>query len=150
VTVLTASLAQPTPAPLPFFRARLEKTTDGDTLVALLDTWFGTRMLKTLRLSEVNAPETRGVEKSYGLRALKFTVDWLEQARAIATNDWPLSVETLAIDPTENKGDAIHGRWAAVVWRHDGRSLNADLRDFVAILRQEYGQPFRYDGKAEE
>jgi hypothetical protein len=36
------------------------------------------------------------------------------------------------------------------VWRHDGRSLNADLRDFVAILRQEYGQPFRYDGKAEE
>jgi hypothetical protein len=133
--------------PQPFFRAKLDRLMDGDTLVAALDTWFGTRMLKTLRLSGVNAPETVGLEKPYGLRALKFTHDWLEEARALSNDDWPLSVQTLSVDPTENRGDAVHGRWAAVVWRKDGHSLNSDLRDFSETLRNEYGKPFRYDTK---
>lgn len=54
------------------YRARIVRVIDGDTVEADIDLGFHISVRKTLRLSGINAPETRGTERPHGLAATRF------------------------------------------------------------------------------
>lgn len=132
----------PTPAFL--WRGRMEDVAyDGDTLTVVLDTGFGCRAIKSLRLAGCNAPEVVGEEKEFGLRVRQFVREWLLDAEEM-NGKWPLIVQTLAT-AEECRGDALYGRWSAVVWRKDGQCLNKQIKTLTDSYRRAYGKPFKYD-----
>lgn len=54
------------------YRARITRVIDGDTVEAEIDLGFQITFTATLRLSGMNAPETRGAERPQGLAATRY------------------------------------------------------------------------------
>ncbi|MFV0444649.1 MAG: thermonuclease family protein, partial [Planctomycetaceae bacterium] len=54
------------------YRARITRVIDGDTVEAEIDLGFHVRFTATLRLTGINAPETRGSERAQGLAATQY------------------------------------------------------------------------------
>ena len=61
------------------YKARIVRVIDGDTFIAEIDRGFGDFSLKTIRLTRINTPEIRGVEKEEGLAAKQFLESLLEE-----------------------------------------------------------------------
>lgn len=53
------------------YRARIIRVIDGDTVEAEIDLGFHVTFTATLRLTGINAPETRGTERPQGLAATR-------------------------------------------------------------------------------
>jgi micrococcal nuclease len=109
---MTALPAQPW-----FYRAKLIRLIDGDTLIVELDQGLHTYRVERLRLLRCNAPEIHGATKMAGLAATAYTTAWLAAA---GSDPWPLTIETYRTDD--------FGRYLAEVWRlADGANLSDDL-----------------------
>lgn len=102
----------PAPAQLWVYRAKPLRVIDGDTCEMLIDCGFRNQRSERLRLLGVDTPE----RSEPGWAAAKaYAERWL----AAAGEGWSLVVETQQADS--------FGRYLALVWRADGRCLNADL-----------------------
>ena len=60
------------------YRARITRVIDGDTVEAEIDLGFHVTFTATLRLSGINAPETRGTERPQGLAATRYLESLLD------------------------------------------------------------------------
>ena len=54
------------------YSAEIIKVYDGDTVTAIVDLGFSVKMKMRIRLTEINAPEVRGEEKTEGLKSRDF------------------------------------------------------------------------------
>ncbi len=74
------------------YRARLVRVIDGDTVVLLVDTGFGSRMEATIRIAGINAPE---LPTFPGYEARDALVGMLPGRLSLPNIDgWPLRVQT--------------------------------------------------------
>ena len=60
------------------YRARITRVIDGDTVEAEIDLGFHVTFTATLRLTGINAPETRGAERPQGLAATRYLESLLD------------------------------------------------------------------------
>lgn len=60
------------------YRARITRVIDGDTVEAEVDLGFHVSILQTFRLHGINAPETRGPERSQGLESTRYLESLIE------------------------------------------------------------------------
>lgn len=104
---------------------------DGDTIDTEVRTPFRTIFQKRLRFYGIDCPETnRTATRAAGLAAKAFTAAWLAEAVTLTETApwhrrgrfWPLLTQTYL----DAEGDDF-GRYLALVWRADGRSLTDDL-----------------------
>lgn len=116
---LLAVLAMTCCTPLPAFthdarRAVVREVIDCDTIAVTVELGFGVLMDVSIRVLGVDAPETRGPEKGYGLAC-----------RERATRKWlsPGDLVTL----TAIRRDKYAGRAVASVEMPDGRDLAVEL-----------------------
>ncbi len=111
-----------------YYRVRVERIIDGDTIQCVIDQ--GLRMYRgeRLRLLSVNTPELRArdpAERLAASAAKNYTAAWVADhathasAETGTTADWPLIVRTV-------KADSF-GRWLGDVTCGGSHSLNADL-----------------------
>ncbi|MBX3435855.1 MAG: thermonuclease family protein [Pirellulales bacterium] len=82
------------------YRARISRVIDGDTVEAEIDLGFHVTFTATLRLTGINAPETRGIERPEGLAATRFLESLLDD---LAGDSRTLTVRTQK-DVTEKYG----------------------------------------------
>lgn len=107
------------------YRARLDRVVDADTLDLLIDVGFHHQCTQRVRLVNIDAPETRGRERTQGLAAKHYVDQWLTACRWAAERagaDWPLHVVT-------SKHDSF-GRWLADItapYGPDNRTLSDAL-----------------------
>jgi len=79
------------------YRCKVVDVYDGDTLTLDVDLGFNITHRIKVRLSEIDTPEVRGVEREDGLKAKDFVLQWvsnLESSALEAENDWPFIVHT--------------------------------------------------------
>jgi micrococcal nuclease len=95
-------------SPFYIYRARVTRVVDGDTLVCDIDLGFHTwiKDLK-IRLLNYNAPETRGLEKSFGAKAKSALKELLTSKE--------VTIQT-------SKSDDF-GRYLGNIWLEDGTDL---------------------------
>jgi micrococcal nuclease len=75
-----------------WYGAKLLKVIDGDTVELMVDLGFNIHHKMRVRLYGVNTPESRTkdlAEKSMGLKAKKFTEDWLTSHEWVFVNTIP-------------------------------------------------------------
>ena len=104
-------------------RARLVKVIDGDTLDLEIDLGFYLYTIQRVRLLGIDTPELRSKdpdERHRGQVAKAEVEMWLTVSEA-AGGPWPLLVRT-------EKDDSF-GRWLAVIFNREGRSLGQYLLD---------------------
>lgn len=105
------------------YHAKVRRVVDGDTLDCDIDLGLRTwRMNERLRLSGINAPETRGLEREDGLKAKT----WLASMLPVGTE---IKIKT-------QKDDAF-GRWIAEVF-FDNTCINDKLVERGFAKRKEY------------
>lgn len=92
------------------YRATIVRVIDGDTVVADVELGFHISLRSTFRLSGINAPETRGVERPDGLAASEY----LKQAISELTDD----TNELTIR-THKDRTGKYGRYLAELWVDD-------------------------------
>jgi len=115
-------------APAYTYRAVVRSIYDGDTIRVDLDLGFGIWLHdQALRLTEIDTPEIRGVERPDGLRAKAFVEDMI-----------PPGTEVIVRTFKDRTGK--YGRWLAEVWR-GVVCVNAAL--MAAGLAVPYGQDWR-------
>ena len=61
------------------YRARITRVIDGDTVEAEIDLGFHVTFTATLRLTGINAPETRGTERPQGLASTRYLESLLDE-----------------------------------------------------------------------
>lgn len=110
---------------------------DGDTIVALIDLGFSIFVKKTVRLCNIDSPETRtrnDLEKSYGLRAKERLKEYIESSES-------LIIATLKPDAKEKFGRVLGELYGEgqnltasemllaenLVWYYDGGEKCKDL-----------------------
>ena len=99
------------------YRAKLDRTIDGDTVQVELDAGMHTYRIERLRLLDCWAPEVRGPERYAGLAAKRWVDEWFA---VIPVQSWPLIIRT-------EKSDAF-GRYLAMVYRVDTLAcLNTEM-----------------------
>lgn len=106
-------------------RARVQRITDGDTVVLLCDLGFATHGLHPIRLLGVDAPELFSgttEERALGAAARDFVVAWCAAHAAHAGDepDWPLVVRT-------EKDKMTFNRYVGDVRCRQGHRLADDL-----------------------
>lgn len=92
------------------YRAKIVRLIDGDTVVADVELGFHTSLRSTFRLSGINTPEIRGVERPRGLAA----TEYLQQAISELTN----GTNELTIR-THKDRTGKYGRYLAELWIGD-------------------------------
>jgi micrococcal nuclease len=95
------------------YRAEIVEVYDGDTVTARVDLGFRVSVMARVRLSRINAPEVRGVERERGLRSR----DWLRE-RLIGGK---------VILRTEKDKQEKFGRWLGEIWDDEGECINDTL-----------------------
>lgn len=100
-----------------YYRARIDRVVDGDTIDVEIDLGFHVHTRQRLRLGRIDTPE-RGQP---GFELAKAVVeDWLAAAAGMAmSTDWPLRVATAKTGK--------YGRWIAEVYDLSGTNLNRVL-----------------------
>lgn len=87
------------------YRCRVLSVYDGDSLKLEVDLGFGATMkLKDpgCRLLDIDTPEIRGPERSLGLEAKQFVLDWIAERED--GDDWPFICRTVRDDATGKYG----------------------------------------------
>jgi len=103
------------------YHAKIDRIIDGDTIVVFLDLGLDLTSKQTLRLSRINAPEKRGVEKVYGLQSEKAIDEW---KAILDCTDSHVEIETT------KKGK--YGRYIAEVWfRFKPENEMQNLSDYM-------------------
>lgn len=98
------------------YRVRLVKIIDGDTVDLDVDLGFNiTHRIRT-RLADIDTPEVRGWQKSYGIQAASAVADW-----------FTASSEQLYVE-TNKTGK--YGRWLARIYR-DENDEKTYLHDYL-------------------
>ncbi len=103
---------------------RIKRVIDGDTVEAEIDLGFHVTFTVTLRLAGINAPETKGAERSRGLAATRF-LDTLINDLTGGTRE--LTVRTQK-DVTEK-----YGRYLAILIAGDMNLSDRMLADGHAV-----------------
>jgi micrococcal nuclease len=108
------------------YRAKILRVIDGDTFKMRVDLGLNIYTDITVRLYEVNTPETWGVKKDSqeyrnGMAAKKFVEDWIEENK---DENGYLFVETIK----DKKGK--YGRYLVRIWDSSGsiQSLNEAIK----------------------
>lgn len=101
----------------------VEKVVDGDTVDLRLDLGFYATMLFRFRVYDVDTPERREVDWA---EATNFTREWLARQTA-------LRVKTFKLKPSTPVADAVHGRWAGLIYNPvSGEVLAEALKKWMA------------------
>jgi len=107
------------PADVPhWYRARVVKVVDADTIDVIVELGFNTQAHERLRWYRINAWETRGEEREKGLAA-KAWVAALIDGKMV----W---IHTVAGNSVDSDKKGKYGRWLADVW-FEGKCLNDEL-----------------------
>lgn len=121
---------------------------DGDTIVALIDLGFSIFVEKTVRLCNIDSPETRTrdhLEKSYGLRAKERLKEYIESSES-------LIIATLKPDAKEKYGRVLGELYGEgqnltasemllaenLVWYYDGGGKVKDLTKLAPLTEMCY------------
>jgi len=106
-----------------FYRARVVKVVDGDTVDVDIDLGFGSWLHKQrLRLYGINAPEVRGPQREAGL----ITTDWLKER--IDGRD--IFIETFKAEGSKGK----YGRWLANLYTVEAGAAAINLNQQMVTL----------------
>ena len=107
-----------------FYRAKLARIVDGDTVYLEVDLGFQVTGHFEFRLAGINTPETRGAEKSAGIAA--------KNALAALLHDKSLIVHS------EKSGK--YGRWLGTLWvpNGDGTMLNVNEE----LVKTGFAEPY--------
>lgn len=87
---------------------------DGDTITAVIDLGFGLSFKEKFRLSYIDAPELKGIERPNGLISRDWLISKIDEA---ITNDIPIFIKT----QKDRKGK--YGRYLAEIFI-EGVSIN--------------------------
>ncbi len=104
-----------------FYRAKLKRVVDGDTMDLVVDAGFYISVHERFRLKDIDTPEIFGVNKESeeykkGLNAREYV------KQRFAQNEGDCIVESYKT--------GVYGRWIGVIWFPDSDvSLNQDLLD---------------------
>lgn len=120
------------PPPLYHYRAELVKVIDGDTIKVDIDhgqdIWQKNKMV---RLSGINAPETRGEYKEAGKMSKEFLSDYLDRN--------PIVIHT----EKDKKGK--YGRLLAQVWVFNQAWVNVNQYMILQGRAKQYGEQWSDD-----
>jgi endonuclease YncB( thermonuclease family) len=115
------------------YRAALIQVIDGDTLRLDIDLGFHVRTQQDIRLLAVSAPETY---QPGGQEATAYVSDWMH---ALEDLRWPLLITTSINHNVEPEEKRTFTRYLGTITDIvDGRTLNTDLADYLA-LHPEWG-----------
>lgn len=108
-----------------FYNAKVVKVVDGDTLDLMIDLGFGCYQHQRIRLAGpdckgFNAPEIRGEEKEYGLKAKELLIEKF--------NYWP----NVVVQTFQEKGK--YGRYIATVLGREEESVAFSGKDVATYL----------------
>lgn len=101
------------------YKARVTTVVDGDTVDVEIDLGFRITTKQRCRLSGINAPETKGAEKTAGGAAKDFVFHWLQ------ANGWDVLIRS-----EKPYADDKYGRFLVIIYTVNARveeSLNAAM-----------------------
>ena len=123
----------------------VERVVDGDTLDLAIDLGFGITKRDRFRLNRINAPETRGKEKEYGLITKEYVESKLHPGLQFWTPEelkYPEKSGSKKLVPYESiKVQTIkqgkYGRYVCEIWI-DGKNLSDELVEKGLAIKKEY------------
>lgn len=133
--------------------ARLVKVVDGDTLRVIIDLGWNVKLQADIRLSRVNAPESRGYEREAGQYVTQQVVGWISERQLRCPE-----IIIHSLDFSSGKfGRAIAEVWVdgeclndfllekKLAWEIDKNGKQSGLRDIMSLdipesIREKFGK----------